>query len=1001
MRLLSTKGKKVAVKKEKNPPHPPPIQSKAVLANLPETTVSKLTKKTKNALLLHKLPLNITNDKLKASINDISGLKRAEVEPGCAIHFTNEADASYWQKNLQYKSNLRQTSLPSVLVQGIPSDVSAKNVNEVITKYNVKSILSKGLPNIEINVKEAKDVLAVRKLLESLPNLKEASQFITKLADGTFALQVFNLAASEDISSLANEVQSKVREISPESIVKASSTAHSSYKLRIKNSKYDLNHFRRQLKDIQFKNVKPSSIKVEELKKPCLLLHGGGKIGVDKLRTILIDDNKAERVQLNYTTKDITSDVAIAFFKSESDALQALEKIKGLKVDDVKLNGTYRELAEPAIKISGLGPDMSTFQINETIAEATPTKPIRIEILESNSTDTVAHVVFSSPKEVTKVMQALKEKSSLKVKAVELCDIGVTMNFPQNKIPSVEEIIEKTSRLNFAVKIVILNTNISLDFGFETLEEAEKFKDDISSGKCVFSGQQIIEGRLEAFEFQQADLSTLPSFTLEVTGILPTTSAQDVLSAGGDLGKYLSADRSAFIKFTTHKDTAAAQEILQQVQIEGKPVVVRKYSPLHRQGNSEFDEIGEVERFDERTLSELHGHNDQNDAGERYQYVKNRFDIAVHDALLDEVDVARFFEGVEADIDSDLDENADDTELIAGQTEESSASNSEDEDEVSPTPRQQSRVMPPLSNGITSAMYSEARQLLEKRKQLDAILERDEEELPSNDPVVIQHKEVTNRLFELYIKRDDMKKFAHDFEDLSNTLGKPDDTDPLSWGAFPSVYDDEMTDANQKMYDMMPQLPKKKKEEDNKAEKEEEQEDHYDSKVLMDSNGCLWSGLIINEDMTQKTTPAGRVMSHRCLVVIGNMRGSAGYGMGKGESINIALDCAFRDALNNLIHLDLYENGGLCHDVTAKYNNCYAYIKATPKQREMVADEKVKEILNLFGISSASVKIIGRRDPYAMVKSIFKALQHHRNLDDIAKSRGARYMTLKWARDNL
>ena len=65
----------------------------------------------------------------------------------------------------------------------------------------------------------------------------------------------------------------------------------------------------------------------------------------------------------------------------------------------------------------------------------------------------------------------------------------------------------------------------------------------------------------------------------------------------------------------------------------------------------------------------------------------------------------------------------------------------------------------------------------------------------------------------------------------------------------------------------------------------------------------------------------------------------------------------------------------------------------------MVANPLMREMLNAFGVVSCSVKVVGRRQPYAMVRAFFKALVAHRNLDDIAKERGARYLTLKWMHD--
>merc|ERR1712000_366173 len=51
---------------------------------------------------------------------------------------------------------------------------------------------------------------------------------------------------------------------------------------------------------------------------------------------------------------------------------------------------------------------------------------------------------------------------------------------------------------------------------------------------------------------------------------------------------------------------------------------------------------------------------------------------------------------------------------------------------------------------------------------------------------------------------------------------------------------------------------------------------------VTDRNGYVWSGMVINTDTTTTTLPSGRLMTHRCLVMVGNMKGAGGFGMGKG-----------------------------------------------------------------------------------------------------------------------
>jgi small subunit ribosomal protein S5 len=173
-----------------------------------------------------------------------------------------------------------------------------------------------------------------------------------------------------------------------------------------------------------------------------------------------------------------------------------------------------------------------------------------------------------------------------------------------------------------------------------------------------------------------------------------------------------------------------------------------------------------------------------------------------------------------------------------------------------------------------------------------------------------------------------------------------------------------------------------------------------DPRRLTDKDGHQWAGVILDSDYVQKTTAGGRVGSYRALVMVGNLQGTGGFGVGKSKTVPDAINSAFRDALRQLIHVDLYDNSGLAHDLHGKHNGCHAYIRATPTTREMVGSSFSTSILQRFGVSSASVKVLGRRNPYAQVRAIFDALEGHENIDEYARDRGKRYITLRWAQDN-
>jgi len=279
-------------------------------------------------------------------------------------------------------------------------------------------------------------------------------------------------------------------------------------------------------------------------------------------------------------------------------------------------------------------------------------------------------------------------------------------------------------------------------------------------------------------------------------------------------------------------------------------------------------------------------------------------------------------------------------------------------------------------------------------------------------------KEVTDRLFELYLQRDDMATFSAGFRDMEAFFGKANEEDDFDWSQF-NIEVGADIDRLQKVIKEHEELgPLKmetsKSKNSSKVEKssekgklilknekgEEEEEIQLDDpSSLKDKEGRVWAGVILNTDIVQKTMPGNRMNTSRALVCVGNMKGAAGFGKGKGKSSQDAINAAFRDALRNLYFIDLYDGAGLYHDVHGKHNSCHAYIRATPKTRLMVGSPFASSILERFGIASASVKLVGRRDPYAMCRAIFNALDKHQNIDEVAKDRGKRYLDLKFAAD--
>lgn len=233
-----------------------------------------------------------------------------------------------------------------------------------------------------------------------------------------------------------------------------------------------------------------------------------------------------------------------------------------------------------------------------------------------------------------------------------------------------------------------------------------------------------------------------------------------------------------------------------------------------------------------------------------------------------------------------------------------------------------------------------------------------------------------DRLFELFIQREDMHRFAYDFRKLTALFGKAEgpEKDPFNWSSFKIDSDEELMRLREAMRlsaemddslslkdlknrkrlttgELLKMVDERRAaagaaaddgemdEFDDEGEEggfaplkaralhdsnDGDEDDEDDIRIsepggnfkmredrdfqddfdednspenmseVTDRNGYVWSGMVINTDTTTTTLPSGRLMTHRCLVMVGNMKGAGGFGMGKGENSQLAMKRAFR-----------------------------------------------------------------------------------------------------------
>jgi small subunit ribosomal protein S5 len=116
---------------------------------------------------------------------------------------------------------------------------------------------------------------------------------------------------------------------------------------------------------------------------------------------------------------------------------------------------------------------------------------------------------------------------------------------------------------------------------------------------------------------------------------------------------------------------------------------------------------------------------------------------------------------------------------------------------------------------------------------------------------------------------------------------------------------------------------------------------------------------IIDINMVQKMTDAGRITRFRVVVVVGNQNGFVGLGVGKARQLRMAVDKAIMDAKLNIIPVrrgcGSFECGcsephSIPYQVRGRAGSVEVVLKPAPKGAGLVAGDTAKVVLRYAGI---------------------------------------------------
>ena len=144
---------------------------------------------------------------------------------------------------------------------------------------------------------------------------------------------------------------------------------------------------------------------------------------------------------------------------------------------------------------------------------------------------------------------------------------------------------------------------------------------------------------------------------------------------------------------------------------------------------------------------------------------------------------------------------------------------------------------------------------------------------------------------------------------------------------------------------------------------------------------------VVYLNRVSKTVKGGRVMKFSALVVVGDGKGTVGYGLGKAAEVSEAILKGIADAKKNMVKIALADNT-IPHDVIGIFGAGTVLLKPAPEGTGVIAGGAVRAVMDAVGIKNVYSKCLRSNNPQNVVKATMAGLTSLRSPEQVAAIRG-------------